>query len=121
MEKERLTYVKAGDVALDIDLHNNYIVRAIGKYNKDTKEYDIEYYIKEKTIEKYYLIETLNNISFNATYKTIYSAILKHVSTLLAEDYFNDVINNYEYEDKCFELGNEVFELQRKKYSSKNE
>lgn len=121
MEREKLIYVKVGDGVLDIDLHNNYIVTTIANYNYETKKYDVKYYIREKSIGKLNLIETLDNVSFDATRKTICHTILKHVSTLFVENYFKDAIDSYEYENKCFELGNEVFELQRQKYSNNNE
>lgn len=111
--KKRLKYLKTADLVLDIDLYNGYWLKAFAKYNCKTRKYEVTFYMKEKTIDKLALIETLDNVSFNATYKTIGSAILKYVSTLLSEGYLKDSIANYEYEIKCFEQGLELLE-QRK-------
>lgn len=108
--KERLKYIKTADLVLDIDLHNGYWIKAFAKYNYENRKYDVTFYIKENTIDKLALIETLDNVSLNATYKTIGSAILKFVSILLSEGYLTNSISNYEYEIRCFEQGLELLE-----------
>lgn len=103
----KLTYKKVGDVVLDIDLHNNYIVRAMANYNSKTKQYDMYFYLREYTIEKFTLIDTLYNehITFPGNYKTIRTDILKYVSDLHSKNYFQESINNYEFECSCFDIG----------------
>lgn len=112
---EKLRYIKTADLVLDIDLHNGYWIKAFAIYNYDTRTYDISFYLREKTMDRLVQIETPNAVSFNATYKTIGSAILKYVSTLLSEGYFQDHIATYEYEIKCFDLGLDLLEEENRK------
>ena len=73
------------------------------------------FYVKENTIDKYVAIETLNNqkISFEGDRRTIKIDILRYVTALLSQNYFDDCIEHYEYEIKCFDRGNELFEEER--------
>lgn len=118
MEKEmrlekRLKYDKVGDVVLDIDLHNDYIARVIAKYDTETSDYKVTIYIKERTVEKFMLVDTQENVVFKSTYRTINSAILKYVSDLLVNKGFDEVIGQYEYEIRCFDRGNELEEEEK--------
>ena len=105
---KRLKYEKFRntDNIITIDLHNGYTTIAIiGKAENDS--YDIQLMLKENTVDTWILIEKAEHLTFNATDKTIYSAILKTVSTYLQEGFFDYYINRYEYELKCFGIGDE--------------
>lgn len=104
---KKLVYKKVGDVVIDVDLYNNYIVRAIANYNRESKKYDVSFYLREYTIEKFILIDALFNehITFPGDYKSIKLNILKYVSKLYENNYFDLPIQNYEFECKCFDLG----------------
>jgi hypothetical protein len=107
--QKRLKYEKYRgiDNIITIDLHNNYTVIAIiGKNENDN--YDVQLMLKENSVDKWDIIEKAEHLIFNATNKTIHSAILKTVDTYLHEDFFNYYINRYEYELKCFDIGNEL-------------
>ena len=94
---------------ITIDLHNDYtIVAIIGKSENDT--YDVQLMLKENTIDKWDLIDKAEHLTFNATENTIYSAILKQVAIFLEEGFFDYYVNRYEYELKCFDIGNEIME-----------
>lgn len=112
---KRLTYIKTSDLTLDIDLNNGYSVRTDAIYNFGSKRYNAKFYIKENTIDKYTEIDTLNNekISFDGNRKTIKTDILNYVSCLLSKNYFDDCIEHCEYEIKCFDRGNELFEEEK--------
>lgn len=68
---KKLRYIKTSDFTLDINLDNGYWVRTDAKYNHNSQRYDMTFYIKQNTIDKYVAIETLNNehITFQATEK----------------------------------------------------
>lgn len=111
---KRLKYERymGADNIITIDLHNDYTTIAIiGK--DETGTYDVQLMLKENTIDKWDLTEKAEHLKFNATKNTIYSAILKTVSTYLEEGFFNYYIDRYEYELKCFEVGNELAEKER--------
>lgn len=94
---------------ITIDLHNGYTAIAIiGKNENDT--FDVCLMLKENTVDTWILIEEAEHLIFNSTEKYIYSAILKTVGTYLQKDFFDYYIGRYEYELKCFDLGNDIYE-----------
>lgn len=98
---------------LTIDLHNNYTVIAIKSWNPNEHKYEVQLMLKENTVDKWDLIEKAELIEFNVNYKIINKAILKHVTTLLSDGFFDYYINRYEYELMCFDRGNSIVEKER--------
>ena len=103
----RLTYENYNGCKdiLTIDLHNDYTVIAIKSYNSDDHTYTIEFHLKENTTNMWELIDDAT-ITFNTDHKTINSAILKHVATLLSNGFYDYFVERYDYELKCFDIGN---------------
>ena len=112
---ERLKYenYKGCKDIITIDLHNDYTVIAIKSWNQDEKKYTVQLMLKENTVDKWDLIGKAESIEFNVDYKIINKAILKHIATLLSEGFFNYYIQRYEYEMKCFDKGNSIYEKER--------
>lgn len=112
---ERLTYenYKGCKDIITINLHNDYTVIAIKSWNPDEHKYTVELRLKENTVEKWDLIEKAESLEFNVDYRIINKAILKHVANLLSDGFFDYYIDRYEYELKCFDRGNELFEIER--------
>lgn len=111
---KRLKYekYKGMDNIITIDLHNGYtIIAIIGKC--ESGAYDVQLMLKESTVDKWDLIEKADHLIFNTNSKTINSAILKLVSAFLEEGFFDYYIDRYKYELKCFDRGNELYELER--------
>lgn len=111
---KRLKYekYKGIDNIITIDLHNGYTTIAIiEKDGIDT--YNVQLMLKENTVDRWSSIEEAECLIFNTLEKNIHSAILKQVATYLQEGFFNHYINNYEYELKCFDLGNDILEKER--------
>ena len=108
---KRLKYEKYRntDSIITIDLHNTYSIIAIIS-NDEFNTYDVQLMLKENTVDTWILIEEAEHIILNATNKSIYSAILKIVSDYLQEGFFDYYIERYEYELKCFDLGNDICE-----------
>ena len=109
---QRLTYkeYKGNKDILLIDLYNGYTIVAIKIWKSDKQKYIVELRIKENTIEKWDLIEKAEALEFDVDYKIINKAILKQVSNFLSEGFFEYYIDRYEYENKCIEKGNEIYE-----------
>ena len=112
---ERLTYenYRGCKDIITIDLHNDYTVIAIKSWNQDERKYIVQLMLKENTVDKWDLIEKAESLEFNVDYKIINKAILKHVSILLSDGFFDYYIDRYEYELKCFDIGNEIAEIER--------
>ena len=98
---------------LTIDLHNDYTVIAIKSWDPDEQKYAVQLMLKENTVNKWDLIEKAESLEFNVDYKIINKAILKHIATLLSDGFFDYYIKRYEYELKCFNVGNEIEEGKR--------
>ena len=112
---QRLKYEKfnnSNDVIM-IDLHNGYTVIAITGFNTENRVYTTTLFLKENTIDTWKLIENAENLEFHANHNAINSAILKQVSTFLQEGFFDYYIQRYEYEMKCFDKGNNIYEKER--------
>ena len=109
---QRLKYEKfnnSNDV-ITIDLHNGYSVIAVTGFDVKNIVYTTTLFIKENTVDTWKLIENAENLEFHVNHNTINSAILKQVSTFLEEGFFTYYIQRYEYELKCFDIGNEIAE-----------
>ena len=108
---KRLTYKKyngSNDVLL-IELPNKYTVIAISGWNIEEQKYKTDLFLKYKDVDSWKLIIN-NTFEFDANYKTICSAVLKKVSELYEENFFDYYIDLYEYELRCADKGNEFFE-----------
>ena len=113
--ENRLTYTeyKGSKDILTIDLHNDYTVIAIKIWNTEEHKYNVQFMLKESTVDKWDLIEKAESVEFDVDYKIINKAILKYVSTLLSEGFFDYYIERYEYELKCIDIGSDVLDSER--------
>lgn len=115
MHMQKLKYERynnSNDV-ITIDLHNGYTVIAITGFNTENRVYTTTLFLKDNTIDTWKLIENAENLEFHANQNTINSAILKQVSSFLQNGFFDYYIQRYEYEMKCFDIGNDLAESER--------
>ena len=112
---QRLKYEKFNNSneVITMNLHNGYSVIAVTGFNTENRVYTTTLFLKENTIDTWKLIENAENLEFHANHNTINSAILKQVSTFLQEGFFDYYIQRYEYEMKCFDKGNSIYEKER--------
>lgn len=116
IRKRKLTYerYRGSNNMLTIDLQNRYTVLVIKLNSKPIDEefntYLVELRLKENMTDDWKIIEKAESLEFTANAKTINSAILKQVSQFLEEGFFEYYIKRYEYEMKCFDKGNTLFE-----------
>ena len=112
---QRLKYEKFNNSneVITIDLHNGYTVIAVTGFDTENGVYATTLFLKDNTIDTWKLIENAENLEFHANHNTINSAILKQVSTFLQEGFFDYYIQRYEYEMKCFDKGNSIYEKER--------
>lgn len=105
-------YNNSNDV-ITIDLHNGYSVIAVTGLDVENRVYTTTLFLKENTIDTWKLVENAENLEFHVNQNIINSAILKKVSSFLEEGFFDYYIERYEYELKCFDIGNEIAEKER--------
>lgn len=113
MEKLKYERFNNSDNVVTIDLHNGYTVIAVSGWQPKDRNYITTLFLKDNSVDTWNLIEQAESLEFQASNKTINSAILKLVSTYLAEGFFDSYIDRCEYEMKCFEKGNDLFETER--------
>lgn len=108
---KRLKYEKVNNSndVITIDLHNGYTVIAISGHVEE--EYTTTLFLKNKEIDTWCEVE--DGITFVANYKTINSAILKHVSTLMDNGKIDKYIETLKFELECTERGIEIVEKER--------
>lgn len=112
---QRLKYEKFNNSneVITINLHNGYSVIAVTGFDTKNGVYATTLFLKDNTIDTWKLIENAENLEFHANQNTINSAILKKVSEFLKEGFFDYYIDRYEYELKCYDIGNETVEKER--------
>ena len=106
----KLKYIKVADSVISIDLGNHYTVIVLKTWNIEKQNYTIQLMLKENSVDKWDLIEEAETIEINTNHKFINSAILKQIDLYLSEGFFDKYIDRYEYELKCFDRGNDLFE-----------
>lgn len=112
---QRLKYEKYNNTndVITIDLYNGYSVIAVTGFNTDNRVYTTTLFLKDNTVDTWKLIENAENLEFHSNQSTINSAILKQVSIFLHDGFFDYYIQRYEYETKCFDVGNDLAEKER--------
>lgn len=112
---QRLKYEKFNNLndVITIDLHNGYTVIAITGFDVENRVYTTTLFLKDNTVDTWKLIEKAEKLEFHANQNTINSAILKEVSVLLQEGFFDYYIQRHEYEMNCFDVGNNLVEKER--------
>ena len=107
MNNNKLTYINYNGCKdiIAIDLHNDYTIIAIKSYNVNDHTYTVEFHLKEKHTDMWELIHDATT-TFDADYKSINREILKHVATLFTNGFYDYFIERYEYDLKCFDIGN---------------
>lgn len=99
---------------IEIDLRNNYKVIALSYWDRDKEKYIVRLMLHEKTIDMWSLVEKAENLEFkDSDFKTIKVDITNKVEEMLKDGFFDYYIKRYQYEQKCFDKGNEFFEKKR--------
>lgn len=109
---EKLTYREYRDCEhiIEINLHNGFSIIAIKIWNHEKKNYTVELRLTDNAIPKWELMDDYQSIEINTNYKFINSAILKEIATINENGGFEKEIKRFNYETKCFERGNDIFE-----------
>lgn len=98
---------------ITIDLHNRYTIIAIKTWNHDKKCYMVEFRLTKDNVDRWDLIEESETVKFNSNYKTINLGILKYVSNKMKIGFYDFYFKRFDYELKCFEVGNDIEEEKR--------
>jgi len=109
-----LRYETEANVTVSIDLQNGYSIIAMARWDSEKKKYYTTLLLHENTVSKWDLIEEAANIEMDSDMKAIKRDMAQYVTDLLTNGFFNKYIDRYEYELKCFDMGFEILEKERK-------
>lgn len=108
-----LKYENMANLTISVNLQNDYSVIAMADWNKKNKNYNVTFYLKRDDINILDLMEKQENVEFNSNLKSIKTDVAKYITNLLTDGFFKYYIERYEYEQKCFDKGNEFYESER--------
>ena len=100
---------------LKYDYSLDYSVKADFIYSKTTNKYYVSLHIRHNQIHQWNLMGRFENTPFDSDIKTIKSDIADYVTALVEKKELNYYIMRCEYEQKCFDRGNALFEEERLK------
>ena len=92
--------------------HTDYTVQMTANWIDTEKEYICKTFISRNDIEKYSLAE--ENIRISSDIKTIKIKMASYITDKFNKGDYKRHIDIYEYENKCFEIGNDLMESNRK-------
>lgn len=101
--------------------YEGYSVKCIYKYHKKKEKYLLSMWLKRDDINEDFKIDSqeIDTQYISGTQETIEENICRIVEQASLSGYFDHYIERYEYTNKCFERGNELFELERLNTQSK--
>lgn len=108
-----LRYEKLAYATISVDLHNDYSVIALINWEQENAKYHVSLYLKRNDINMLDLIEKAEDIIFDSNMKSIKLDVTKRITELLSSGFFDYYVRRYEYEQKCFDRGNDLFEQER--------
>ena len=109
-----MKYNKEANSVISINLHNGYFIIAMTKWNNECRKYYTTLYIKHKTVDILDKLENFTNVECTTTSaKEINSEVAEFIMDKFKSGEFDYYIKRYDYEQKCFDKGNEFFESKR--------
>lgn len=99
--------------SIEFDLENNYKIKAEFIFDKTLNKYLVTFYIRQSQVGMWDQIDKATNITFDSSRETIKTDIAKYFTKLLIEGFFKYYIDRYEYQMKCFDKGNDLYELEQ--------
>lgn len=103
--------------------HEGYSVECVYCYNKHKDKYLLSMWLKRNDICSKFKIESqeIDTQYIPGTRETIVDNICKIVETASLNGYFEHYIQRYEYEIRCFDRGNELYEKENGFITYRNE
>lgn len=103
--------------------YEGYTIECTYKYIKKKEKYLLRMGLKPKDSENRIKIEfqRIDTQYISGTRETIEEHILRIVEQTASHNFFDEYINRYEYECKCFDIGNEILEKENKNNTEKND
>ena len=99
-------------IAISVKLpRTDYTVHMMAAYDKDNQIYNTKTYIERNDVNDLSLINDKNKIESDS--KNIKCDMANYITEKFNNGFFNYYIDRYEYQQKCFEKGNDFYEDER--------
>ena len=98
---------------LKYDYDIDYSIKADFVYSKATNKYYVSLHIRHNQIHMWNLMGKFENMTFDSDIKSIKSDIADYVTSIVEKRELDYYIMRCEYEQKCFDRGNDLFEEER--------
>ncbi len=109
-----LRYEVKGNNMIYVNLQNGYTAIGIAKWDREQKCYLVDIMLKDDTIDLWDLCQKAENVPFTDSKRdTINRDMAAYITGRLTEGFFQYYIDRYEYEQRCFDRGHEMFEAER--------
>lgn len=102
-------YEKLGQV-ISVKLNNGYKVIAFANYKLGKEVYEVKFYIKWNDID---IFDEASETEIKCDRSSLYETVAGFVETIYKDGVFDKYIERYEYQQRCFEIGNDI--LRKKK------
>ena len=110
----RYEKINNSNTSIVVDLHNGYSVIALSGYNMETESYTTTLLLKDNHVDRWMEINCEETWEFyDATSKSIALVVTNHISDYCNIGFFDKYIEQYEYELRCFDVGNAQLESER--------
>ena len=95
--------------------HEGYIVDCTYRFDKSAGKYLLSMWLRHKHIRNGFSLapQEVDTQHITSTKMTIARDIRRIVEYACLNGFFEEYIQRYEYEQRCFERGNELFERER--------
>lgn len=95
--------------------YQNYIAECAYHFDKKENKYSLSMWLNRSDMEDRMRLSSkkVDTQYISGTRETIIENICRVVHQACLSGYFNHYVERYEYELKCFERGNDLFELER--------
>lgn len=107
-----LRYENGGNTIFVKLPHTDYTVMMMANWVDADKEYSCKTYISRNDTENFSVVE--ENIKISSDIKTIKIKMASYITDRFNKGNYNRFIEIYEYENKCFEIGNDIMESNAK-------
>lgn len=108
-----IRYENEANTVISVPINDSYKIYALPLWDKSEKLYHTRLYLVRKDIGNLVPIMEHENIEIKSDIKTVKIDLARYISNLNSKGSFKDYIQRYEYEQKCFDRGNESFEQER--------
>ena len=95
---------------ISVQINRDYSVVAIISWNRDSKDYDIKFYLKRNDVDLLDYIYAENNVFKTSDIKSIKYDVKRYIEKEYKNKTFKKYTIRYEYMMKCFDKGNEFYE-----------